>query len=196
MARKRDNLPLVWVGGALGVSILLHTLWSILFEDWIKHQLEHFVGHSVAEMLERFGDVGFVIVGLIAIGWFVHAYTKASLKDGATPKPEAAPRHEDHPTIIDPKWSRDLLLSEALWRVCNGNWNGRLELVGDDDKKTAKLWNSATAIRQLAFNGALPIWARRPRSNLYEPVPREFWRNHDIEVGYRSLQLRRTFGFT
>jgi hypothetical protein len=59
MARKQDNLPLVLGGGVLALSVIFHTTWSILFEDWVKHQLEQFAGHAVAEMIDRFGDVGF-----------------------------------------------------------------------------------------------------------------------------------------
>jgi hypothetical protein len=59
VARKTDNYPLVFIGGGLGLFLLLHTVWSILFEDWLKHQLEHLVGHTVAEMIERFGSVAF-----------------------------------------------------------------------------------------------------------------------------------------
>src|ERR1700758_5330028 len=101
MARKNDNLPLALGGPTLALSLLLHTIWSILFEDWLKQQLERFVGHTVAEMLERFGSVGFPILGAIAVVWLLYAYLKAHLmaEMGKDAQPET--RHEVAATTID-----------------------------------------------------------------------------------------------
>jgi len=87
MVRKSDNFPLVLTGGALGLWLLFHKIFDIFFEDWIKHQLEPFVGHTVAEMIERFGSVGFPLLGVIGIIWFLIAYnrdhkSKAMAQDG------------------------------------------------------------------------------------------------------------------
>jgi hypothetical protein len=87
VSRKSDNYPLVFVGGGLGLFALLHAIWSILFEDWVKQQLEHFVGHTVAEMLEKFGSVGFPLLGMIGIIWFLIAYNRDS-KSKATASDE------------------------------------------------------------------------------------------------------------
>lgn len=65
------------MGGGLGFLLLFHTAWNIVFEDWLKHQLEHFFGHTVAEMIERFGAVGFPALGAIGLVWFLLRYAKA-----------------------------------------------------------------------------------------------------------------------
>jgi hypothetical protein len=184
MARQKDNLPLALGGAALALFLLFDTIWSILFEDWLKLQLERFVGHTVAEMLERFGSVGFPVLGATAVVWLLYSYLKAHLRAEMGIKAEPEPRREVAATTIDPRWSRDLLLSEALWRVYNGDWSGRIDLSQEhyQDAKVLKLWDAAVALRQHAFDGTLPIWARRQKSTLYEPVPNEFWSNHEIEV--------------
>lgn len=76
MARKTDNYPLVFMGGGLGLFLLLHTVWSIVFEDWLKHQLEHLLGHTLAEVIEKFGSVGFPLLGAAGIIWFLIAYSR------------------------------------------------------------------------------------------------------------------------
>src|ERR1700732_3343007 len=74
MDRRSDNLPLVLLGGAIGILFMLHTVWSILLEDWLKHELEHSLGLSEAEMIERFGELGFPILGAFGIVWFLYKY--------------------------------------------------------------------------------------------------------------------------
>jgi hypothetical protein len=90
MSRKSDNFPLVLAGGTLALWLLLHTAWNILFEDWLKHQLERFVGHSVAEMIEKFGAVGFPALAAIGTVWFLYVYIKRHVKaDSGDPALEA-----------------------------------------------------------------------------------------------------------
>ncbi len=186
MARKSDSLPLVLVGGSVGLSLLFHTIWNILFEDWIKHQLEHFFGHTVAEMLERFGSVGFPVLAAIALIWLIYSYAKAHVKadlagqSGASPIPAPA---TIKPPVFDQSWIRDVSLANALWRAYSGNWNGWQRIM-QPSPEADKFYKIVDEIRQYAFEGALPIWAKRPKSNLYELVPPTFWQNHAIADGY------------
>jgi hypothetical protein len=76
MSRKSDNFALVLTGGTLALLLLFHTMWSILFEDWLKHQLERIAGHTVAEMIEKFGAVGFPALAAGGVVWFLWAYIK------------------------------------------------------------------------------------------------------------------------
>jgi hypothetical protein len=87
MSRKSDNFPLVLLGGGLGLWLLFHAIWDILFEDWLKHQLEHLAGHTVAEMIERFGSVGFPALAAIATVWFLYSYIKAHLSQNLPAAP-------------------------------------------------------------------------------------------------------------
>jgi hypothetical protein len=95
MYRKSDNFPLVFMGGTLGLWLLFHAMWSILFEDWLKHQLEHWFGYTAAEMIERFGAVGFPALGAISLAWFLLAYAKRYYRGlaGDDPAVEAQRQH-------------------------------------------------------------------------------------------------------
>src|SRR5258706_9454382 len=123
MARKSDNFPLVLVGGGLGLWLLLHAIWSILFEDWLKHQLERLVGHTVAEMMEKFGAVGFPALAAIAIVWLLYSYIQTNLESELAHPAVIPPRPQT--VIFDPSWVRDVLLLDALWRAHLGRWNAR-----------------------------------------------------------------------
>jgi hypothetical protein len=84
---------------------------------------------------------------------------------------------------------RDVVLSDALWRAFQGDWEKptKLERLSDgksSNPQTLRFHTTASEIRQKASDGVLPIWAKRPRSSLYEPVPKNFWTNHDIQAGY------------
>lgn len=101
--RRSQHFELVLVGGALALWFLLHSIWNILFEEWIKHELQHRFGLSVAEMIERFGAVGFPALGAIAIVWGLHRYiSKEFAKERAAEdisrievSPALAPSQED-----------------------------------------------------------------------------------------------------
>jgi hypothetical protein len=90
--------------------------------------------------------------------------------------------------VIDAE-RRDVALSDALWRAFEGAWEKRTKLEHLSNEKSSnpqsrRFYAMASEIRQKAFDGILPIWAKRPRSNLYESVPKDFWTNHDIQAGY------------
>jgi hypothetical protein len=76
MSQKSNNFPLVLTGGALALWWLFHKIFDILLEDWIKHQLEPRFGHTVAEVIERFGAVGFPALAAGGVVWFLCAYMK------------------------------------------------------------------------------------------------------------------------
>jgi hypothetical protein len=88
---------------------------------------------------------------------------------------------------VDPNWTRNVSLLDALWRAHLRKWNARETYPFDNWKAKEPFYAIGEEIRQKAFEGLLPIWARRPSSNLFESVPPEFWRNHDLEPGYCIL---------
>jgi hypothetical protein len=75
----------------------------------------------------------------------------------------------------------------VLWRVARREWGSRPKEI--DRKTEQNLYEAAEEIRQKAFDGLLPIWARHPHSSLFEGVPSEFWRNHDFEASYNKNHL-------
>jgi hypothetical protein len=96
--------------------------------------------------------------------------------------PALAGVEEPKNVAFDPSWVRDVELWESLWRAYSGNWNGRSDV--ETGVEILRFEIAADTIRQHAFEGSLPIWGRRPKSNLYELIPRAFWRNHEIFISY------------
>jgi hypothetical protein len=102
----------------------------------------------------------------------------AALKINSKPPVALAARES---AAFDPNWVRDALLGEAIWRAYSGNWSGWLQLNSTDE---ATFRYIAEQIRQYAFEGLLPIWGRRSKSTLFEPIAKDFWRNHALQASY------------
>src|SRR5205807_2166587 len=83
----------------------------------------------------------------------------AALKTNSQPVADQVPPLSP---VFDPNWTRDISLGEAIWRAYSGNWSGWLRL---NNLEEDMLHYAADQMRQYAFEGALPIWARRPNSN-------------------------------
>jgi hypothetical protein len=193
MRRKSDSFPLVLAGGGLGLWILFHTIWNILFEDWLKHQLEHLVRHTLAEMIERFGSVGFPALAAIAVVWFLSSYISAHTKAELAAQNELQSRSEvpRKTPAFDSSWARDVTMSDALWRAFSGRWGVRQQFSPSDHSSPEmnRLWVTGDRLRQQAFEGQLPVWGRRRRrqpSTLYEQIPETFWSNHAIQCGHSA----------
>jgi hypothetical protein len=188
MRRKSENYPLVLAGGGLALWILFHTIWNILFEDWLKHQLENLVRHTLAETIERFGSVGFPALAAIAVIWFLSSYISAQAK--AELADQSYPRSDDQkPFAFDTSWTRDVTMLETLWRAFSEEWEVRPQLpLESSGPEVEKLWAVADQLRQQAFEGRLPVWARRrgQNSRLFERVSNAFWSNHAIASGYSA----------
>jgi hypothetical protein len=202
MRRKSDNYSLVLAGGGLGLWILFHTIWNILFEDWLKHQLEHLVRHTLAEMIERFGSVGFPALAAIAVVWFLSSYISAQAKAEVASQPglqsnSRAVTRQAAPSF-DSSWTRDVTMLDALWRAFSGEWGVRPQFSPSDhdSPEITRLWAVGDRLRQQAFEGKLPVWGRRrsrPPSTLYEQIPETFWSNHAIDCGYSANSRAQDF---
>jgi hypothetical protein len=118
--------------------------------------------------------LGIVIAALLEYAvWRTHPNKRLGVKP---------PQKAETAIPIDPRWSRDISLAGALWRAFDGDWKNvrppQSQLEED------RFYQTAEQIRQHAFDGSLPIWGRRKGSTLFEPVHKEFWRNHAIEAAY------------
>jgi hypothetical protein len=78
---RSDTFPLWLLAAILGLFTALHAIWSILFEEWIKLKLEHAVGLTVAEMIERFGAIGVPTLLAIGIVWLLYHYIKRQFEN-------------------------------------------------------------------------------------------------------------------
>src|SRR5436305_1791923 len=74
MRPRSDSFEVILLGLVLALVFMLKTVWDILFEAWLIHYFERQFGLTVAEMIERFGAVGFPILGAVAIVWLLYRY--------------------------------------------------------------------------------------------------------------------------
>jgi hypothetical protein len=117
--------------------------------------------------------LGILLMGAAAIGlivWF-------ALDRRARPAPP----------IVSPLCKtvdRDVSLLDAIWRVFMGTWGTRKKFWdGGDPAGNAdwfNFWQICEDIQQRAFEGKLPIWAIKRGSQVYEPLPLDFWRHHRL----------------
>lgn len=86
--------------------------------------------------------------------------------------------------------SRNVLLSEAIWRAHVGRWDD-LPDYGNDDTARESFENTTAQVRQFARDGKLPVWGTKRRGSTFDPIPVSFWSTHDIQAGYAINPLVR-----
>ncbi|SNT49710.1 protein of unknown function [Tardiphaga sp. OK246] len=98
---------------------------------------------------------------------------------------ESAPPKESVGRLVE----RDVWLADAIARAFRGEWkrvNVDLTGPGIGVGESQRLYDLVTNdIRQLAYDGKLPVWGKRHNSDLWEPIDREFWK--DNQVNYMSI---------
>jgi hypothetical protein len=181
------------IGAVVTISLFLLTNAKRLADAIASVHLPHDVGEVLTSMSQVSALVSnlALAVGLICLAYLIATHRRLGSKPlnqkmdvGNTPPPIlAAPAANK----FNPKWRRDVSLIDAIWRAHLGRWNDRIAYLRDDWKSAGPFHQVTSDIRQKAFEGLLPIWGTRPRSNLYEPIPPEFWRNHDIQASYVIL---------
>jgi hypothetical protein len=143
--------------------------------------------HDVEEFLTSMSQTPILLsyaalaIGIICLAYLAVSpwWTKGTPK---IPSPSKPPPVIERAASLDPNWSRDVSLAGSLWRAFQGDWMNVRPPQTELEK--AKFQFTADQIRQHAFDGSLPVWGRRKDSNLFEPIPREFWQNHAIEADY------------
>jgi hypothetical protein len=79
--------------------------------------------------------------------------------------------------------NHDVYLANAIWRVFLGTWDlpPHRERTPAGPKENQRFFDLVTKeFRQKAFDGELPIWGKRNKSDLIEAVPKEFWKDHRV----------------
>jgi hypothetical protein len=91
-----------------------------------------------------------------------------------------------HPSVspLCRSTERDVILTDAIWRVFMNKWEERKKIWDGGDPTGNvdwfKFWQVCRDMQQKAFEGKLPIWATQKGSQLYEPLPLEFWRHNQL----------------
>lgn len=77
-----------------------------------------------------------------------------------------------------PAPSRDASLGDAFAYWCIGTWGEKLFDVVASGRGRG---DPTEQFRQLAFDGKLAVWGRLSRSDIYVPIPTEYWRHHSAD---------------
>jgi hypothetical protein len=185
MRTSSDSFPIVLALAAFVLMFLGQSTYERLVDAWIVGQLGPWLGMTAAEVVERFSAVAvagaislYVTVGLYFYLQREFAGQSARMQNGS-PDPARQIRAQ-----------RDVWLYEAICRIFLGRWDvialqrGKLDL---DSADSAVLRDLITRhVRQLAAEGTLPIWGRKPGYwALWELVPPEFWKHHQVD--YQSF---------
>jgi hypothetical protein len=121
-------------------------------------------------------------LGLAALGSWLFFKTSVSKRETdkrgflENPKPQVAQ--------FASGLERDVSLLDTIWRAHLGRWEARQTYERANWVVEKPFFDLVTDVRQKAFEGKLPVWGRRPRSDLFEPIPPEFWRNHEVTASY------------
>jgi hypothetical protein len=75
---------------------------------------------------------------------------------------------------------RDTWLREAAFYIVHGRWLGEDERALGEDGQISQASNVLTEMRQLARDGVLTVWGKASPPSAYEPIPQEYWTNHQI----------------
>jgi hypothetical protein len=88
-----------------------------------------------------------------------------------------------YPPTVKLTFERDVWLADAIWRAFLGTWDlpSHEERAPEGESENQRFYDLATKeFRQVAFDGRLPTWAKRRNSDLWELVPKEFWKDYRI----------------
>lgn len=122
----------------------------------------------------------------------VVAGIRSLIKDKSAPARGVSPQKRDessppvdviYPPTVKRTVERDVWLADAIWRVFLGTWDlpSHKERAPEGESENQRFYDLATKeFRQTAFDGRLPTWAKRSNSDLWELVPKEFWKDHRI----------------
>jgi hypothetical protein len=169
MRTSSDRLPIVLTLTAFVLMFLGQSSYQRLLEAWMVEQLEPWLGAAQAQVAERFSAVA--VAGALSLYVTGGLYLRLRREFAGRSQMPA---------------QRDAWLYDAICRIFLGRWEhiplnrGKLDL---DDADSAVLKDLVTRhIRQLAAEGTLPIWGKKPGYwALWELVPPAFWRQHQVD---------------
>jgi hypothetical protein len=177
MRTSSDSFPIVLTLAAFVLMFLGQSTYERLLDAWIVGQLAPWLGVTQAEVAERISAVA--VAGAVSLyvtgGLYFYLRRQFARQSARTPQISM---------------QRDVWLYDAICRIFLGRWDqislkrGKLDLDNADAAVLRDL--VARHIRQLAAEGALPIWERKQGYwALWELAPPEFWRHHQVD--YQSF---------
>jgi hypothetical protein len=79
--------------------------------------------------------------------------------------------------------ARDVLLVDAIGRAFCGKWE-RVDwnTPGLGQAESDRLGELVMhQVRQLAYEGKLPLWGKKFATDIWRPIPPEFWKDHTLD---------------
>jgi hypothetical protein len=185
MRTSSDSFPIVVALAAFVLMFLGQAAYERLVEAWILGQLAPWLGATEAEVVERFSAMAVAGTASLYVTGGLYFYLRREFDRQLAQTATGSIK-----LLSQMQARRDVWLYDAICRIFVGRWElialkrGKLDL---DSADTEVLQDLVTRhIRQLAAEGALPIWGRRRGYwALWELVPPEFWKRHQVD--YQSF---------
>jgi hypothetical protein len=185
MRRTSDSFPIVLTLAAFVLMFLGQASYERLADGWMAQQLEPRLGAPAAELVERFFTVALAgALSLYVVGGLCF-FARREFAPPSRPTPDRSRQ-----PAAGTRAQRDVWLYDAICRIFLGRWEpiplqrGKLALDSADAEVLHDL--VTRHIRQLAAEGALPIWGKRPGYwALWELTPAAFWQQHKVD--YQSF---------
>jgi hypothetical protein len=197
MRTSSDSFPIVLALAAFVLMFLGQSTYQMLVEGWLVRQVTPWLGGIEAQVVERLTAVAVAGTLSLYVTGALYFYLRREFARQFAP-PAGASRAGDPPEPADASTARrarvepqrDVWLHDAICRIFLGRWEpialkrGKLDLDGADGEVLRDL--VTRHIRQLAAEGALPIWGRRRGYwALWELAPPAFWKHHQVD--YQSF---------
>jgi hypothetical protein len=185
MRTSSDRFPIVLTLAAFVLMFLGQASYERLVDALIVGRLAPWLGATEAQVVERFSAVAVAGAISLYVTTALYFYLRREF-DRQSARVSNGSRRQAAPI----RAQRDVWLYDAICRIFIGRWErihlkrGRLDL---DNADCAVLQDLVTRhVRQLAAEGALPIWGRKPGYwALWELMPPEFWSHHQVD--YQSF---------
>jgi hypothetical protein len=183
--RSSDSFPIILTLAAFVLMFLGQASYERLADGWMAQRLEPWLGAPAAELIERFFTVALAGAGALYVVGGLYFYARREFAAPSRPTPDRS-----RPTAAAARAQRDVWLYDAICRIFLGRWEpiplqrGKLALESTDAEVLHDL--VTRHIRQLAAEGALPIWGKRPGYwALWELAPAAFWLQQQVD--YQSF---------
>lgn len=143
MWKRSDNTDLALLFATAVLALLGHSIFNILFEEWLKHHLQAYFGLTVAEMIERFGAISAPVLASIAIIWIVYGL---GVRERGKKSPLEIRYSPENPRCVETK----ILLHGSASRYYIGIFNQTVDRTVHDVEVT---WDPTAFTRYI--NGAV-----------------------------------------
>jgi hypothetical protein len=186
-----DGFPIALTLFCAALYGLGQTAYERLAQDVIVQQLTPWIGSLPSGVLERATAVVFPAIMALGVVIALFRHLDRSLQRRLGRVIEAATRTAIRKAADkQARAQRDVWLYDAICRIYLGRWD-RLGLrqggTAIDADSGQVLHDLVTQhVRQLAFEGRIPIWGKASgRQPLWELAPVEFWQHHQVD--YQSF---------